>query len=273
MKTDEIVFKVPAIMGILNVTADSFYDGGRYMNRDCALERARQMVREGADIIDVGGESTRPGSSGVPLDEELRRVIPVISSISEELDIKISCDTSKPEVASQALQAGAHIINDVTGFSNPEMRSVAASHGAVVCVMHMQGTPRTMQESPSYIDVVSEIKDYLYMRAGLCEESGIDRSSIIIDPGIGFGKTLEHNLRILSNIGSFSGKYPVMIGASRKSFLENLFGDPPRQRLAGSLAAAGYTALNGVSILRVHDVIQTYQTVRLVKLLKEKTDE
>lgn len=258
-------------MGILNVTSDSFFDGGKYLNQGDAFKRACRMVEEGADIIDVGGESTRPGVGEVPAEKEIKRVIPVIEKIKKELNVKISCDTSKYEVAERALEAGADMINDVRGFRDPEMRRVACNSNAAICIMHMQGNPRTMQNNPVYKDVISEIKDFLYTQAEICKEDSINTDNIIIDPGIGFGKTLEHNLKILANIELFD-KYPVMVGASRKSFLEKLLNAPVEERLPGSLSAAAYCALKNVSILRVHDVKPTKDVVKAIKALKEKED-
>jgi len=262
----------PIIMGILNVTPDSFSDGGRYFNLENAVEKASQMVNDGADIIDVGGESSRPGAGAVTLEEELKRVIPVIKEISKNLKVKISCDTYKHEVAKEALEHGADMINDITGFRDTQMRKVAVDFNASICIMHMQGAPHTMQENPEYENVLRQVKDFLYQQARICQEEGIDPDKIIIDPGIGFGKTLEHNIEILANIEYFSGKYPIMIGASRKSFIEKILGEPilPDKRLSGSLAVATYCCLKDVSILRVHDVKETRDVIKVTKSLKEQ---
>jgi dihydropteroate synthase len=256
-------------MGILNVTPDSFFDGGKYFNPKDALERARLMIQQGADIIDVGGESTRPGSSEVPIEEEINRVSTIIKQIKDNFSVKVSCDTSKPEVAAEAVASGADMINDVRGFRDPLMRKVAAETGAFVCIMHMRGNPDTMQNKPHYSDVLAEIKDFLYNQARVCEEDGIAPENIFIDPGIGFGKTLEHNLKILANADYFNEKYPVLIGASRKSFLDKLLGIPVEERLPGSLAVAGFCVLKNVSILRVHDVKETKEVIEVIRALKE----
>ncbi|MBN2406912.1 MAG: dihydropteroate synthase [Elusimicrobia bacterium] len=273
MKIRDITRGRAAVMGILNVTEDSFYDGGKYLEQGPAAARAREMLAEGADIIDVGGESTRPGARGISGEEEISRVIPVIDMIAGETGAKISCDTSKRRVAEEALKHGAVMINDVTGFADPGMRKTAAAYDAAVCIMHMRGTPRDMQDDPSYEDVLPEIRDFLYERAALCEGDGISPENIMIDPGIGFGKTLEHNLKILANIEYFCGRYPVMIGASRKSFLQMLLGIPKQERLSGSVAAAVYSAMGGASVLRVHDVKETKEALRLVEALREKRNE
>jgi dihydropteroate synthase len=272
MKIYEITSGRPAVMGILNVTSDSFSDGGDYLNTERAFERACRMAEEGADIIDVGGESTRPGALKVSAAEELDRVIPVIKKINSELDTKISCDTSKAEVAREAAAAGAVILNDVTGFTDPAMRKVAADTDAAICIMHMQGDPETMQNNPVYEDVLAEIREFLNTQAELCAEEGIDPENIIVDPGIGFGKTLEHNLKLLANIESVSSGYPVLVGASRKSFLGMLMKEsrPPDKRLAGSLAVASYTAVKGVSILRVHDVLETREALDVIQNIMER---
>ncbi|MFH1414534.1 MAG: dihydropteroate synthase [Elusimicrobiota bacterium] len=263
----------PVIMGILNVTPDSFYDGGKYSDSSKALDRARRMADEGAEIIDIGGESTRPGAEEVSLQKELDRVIPLIEDLRKELDISISCDTSKSAVAREALNAGADIINDVTGFTDPVMRKTVAEKGKTACIMHMLGDSRTMQESPVYSDVLSEIKEFLYEQARVCEKEGIAPGNIIVDPGIGFGKTLEHNIKILANADYFAEKYPVLIGASRKSFIGNLLDRPVEDRLAGSIAVAAYAALKNTAVLRVHDVKATRDAVMMIKALKEKEDE
>ncbi|MFC2061427.1 dihydropteroate synthase [Elusimicrobiota bacterium] len=273
MKISELPNNPSAIMGILNITPDSFYDGGKFIDPDHALKQAEEMAGQGADIIDIGGESTRPGSGEISVEEELARVIPVIKKIKEKLNIKISCDTSKHQVARKALESGAEMVNNVTGFIDPEMRKAASDFDAAVCIMHMKGTPRSMQNSPDYDDVLEEIRNFLYRQAELCEDEGISGDNIIIDPGIGFGKTLEHNVKILANLEYFSGRYPVMIGASRKSFLGMLLGTPVEERLPGSLAVAAHCVEKDVRVIRVHDVKETKETVDLIKTLKEKENE
>jgi len=255
---------LPLVMGILNITPDSFYDGGRYIKREDAEAGIKKMVDEGADIIDVGGMSTRPGSKPVSVEQEWDRVIPLIEFISKNYGVLISVDTYRSQVAAGAVRAGAHIINDISALTmDPGMAQVASSTGASVVLMHMQGTPENMQEDPRYEDVVDEIYGFLLHRAELASGSGISEDKIIIDPGIGFGKTPEHNLIILNKIREFSYMgYPVLVGASRKSFLGKLPGLDAGERLEGSLAAAVWSAVNGVNILRVHDVAETVRAVR-----------
>lgn len=274
MKISDIKSK-PMIMGILNITPDSFSDGGKYYTLKDAMKRVEEMLSEGAEIIDVGGESTRPGSDRVSLEEELRRVIPLIRNIKQNFDLPVSCDTSKWEVAREALNSGADMLNNVTGFTDPRMRQVAKDFSSMICIMHMRGTPRTMQDNPVYNDVVADIKSFLYQQSMICEEEGILHNNIVVDPGIGFGKRLEDNLKIIANIKEFAEDYPVMLGASRKSFIENALGvdSKPSERITGSLAVAGYAALEGVSILRVHDVKETKQITEITNLIKEKKSE
>lgn len=249
----------PLIMGVLNVTPDSFYDGGRYSAREAAISRAREMLDEGADIIDVGGESTRPGSSGVSVDEEIARVVPAIEYIVSRFSATVSVDTSKPEVAEAAVAAGAAIINDVTacGLSEGRMSDVAASSGAGLILMHMKGAPSSMQTGViEYGDVVSEIKEYLADRVRFAVSRGVAPENIAVDPGIGFGKTPAHNMDIIRRLGEFAGVgRPVLVGASRKSFLGRIKGmENPDDRLFGTLAAHLAAVSNGASIIRVHDV-------------------
>lgn len=250
-------------MGVLNVTPDSFSDRGSHLEPEAAVARGLQMAHEGSDLIDVGGESTRPGADPVAVDEELRRVLPAIRSLSAG-GIPTSIDTSKPEVAAEAIRAGASVINDVTGFRDPSMREVAARTGAAICIMHMRGDPRTMQENPRYKDVVSEVRSYLSAQADACMAAGIERANIWIDPGIGFGKTVRHNLALLANLPTLANLgYPVLIGASRKSFIGKLtHQDDPGERLGGSIAAALFAASRGARIVRVHDVKETVQALK-----------
>jgi dihydropteroate synthase len=248
----------PVVMGVLNVTADSFSDGGRFRKPDAALEHARRMVAEGAAIIDVGGESTRPGAAPVSLQEELDRVLPIIEALHGEVDAIISVDTMKPEVMSAAVAAGAGFINDVQALHAPGALQVAAASGAAVCLMHMQGTPATMQTEPHYEDVVAEVESFLLERVAACRDAGIARERIALDPGFGFGKTLEHNLALLAGLPRLAAAgYPLLVGLSRKSMLAKITGRPVEQRLAGSLALATIAALRGAHITRCHDVAET----------------
>lgn len=255
----------PLIMGVLNATPDSFYDGGRYNSHESAVERIEKMIDEGADIIDIGGLSSRPGSKPVSPEEELKRTIPLIKYIHDNFSILISIDTYRSEVASKAVSAGAHIINDISAFTmDGNMASVASKSGAAVVLMHMQGTPEDMQDDPQYINVVDEVYEYLDKRASYAVKSGISADKIIIDPGIGFGKTLDHNLAILNKIRELTLLgFPVLVGASRKSFIGKVLDLPAEERLEGSLTAAVWAAINGASILRVHDVAATARAVKM----------
>jgi len=254
-------------MGVLNVTPDSFYDKGRFFSQKKAVKHALDMEREGADIIDVGGESTRPGAADVNADEELRRVIPVIRAISKKLKVAISIDTRKAKVADAALRAGASMVNDVSALrEDPRMAGVVAKHRAGIILMHMKGEPKDMQAGPEYTDVVKDIIRSLKVSIALAKRSGIKDDKIIIDPGIGFGKTVEHNLEILRGFKSFKKLgYPLCVGASRKSFIGKILGsEDPEDRLAGSLAAAAIAAINGADIIRAHDVGLTRQALKIV---------
>ncbi|MBI2915520.1 MAG: dihydropteroate synthase [Elusimicrobia bacterium] len=264
------------IMGILNLTPDSFYDGGRYGSVESACRRAEEMVQEGADILDLGGESTRPGSQPVSAEEELSRVLPVVKKISKRYPrVPISVDTQKSEVARQSLQEGASIINDISALrSDPGMADVLRQYRAQVLLMHMRGSPRTMQQSPRYKNVVREVKSFLSQRVRWAVEQGISESRIWIDPGIGFGKTLRHNLGILRDLKSFlSLKLPLVVGCSRKSFIGGILGEkkfplPAEERLEGSLAAACWSYWQGVSILRVHDVGSTKKMIQVLSAVQ-----
>lgn len=242
------------LMGVLNVTPDSFSDGGHFFDQDRAVERGEQMVTDGADFIDVGGESTRPGSDPVPLDEELRRVIPVIRRLTKRLPVPVSIDTYKPEVARAALDEGASIVNDITALtSSPEMGELIADRKASVILMHMQGTPRTMQKNPTYDDVVDDVISFLRSRIRIARDLGIRQ--VVADPGIGFGKTLEHNLELLKRLDEFGNlDVPVLIGVSRKSFLGAILDLPAAERIEGTAAAVTASILKGASVIRVHDV-------------------
>lgn len=254
------------VMGILNVTPDSFHDGGLYLSAEAAVNRAREMAAAGAGIIDVGGESTRPGAAKVSLDEELARVIPVIEAIRRDPGIPISIDTSKAEVAEAALQAGAAMINDVTALrGDPGMAATAARHGCPVCLMHMLGEPATMQQDPHYDDVIGEISAFFRDRIEWAGEQGIRRENIILDPGIGFGKKLEHNLAIIRDFGKFRDlSQPLLIGASRKSFIGAVMEDAGTgSRLAGTIAVNVLAWQGGARIFRVHDVAENYQALKV----------
>lgn len=246
----------PRLMGIVNVTPDSFSDGDLFLDPSLAAEQALRLVEEGADILDVGGESTRPGAQPVSEEEEFRRVLPVIKRIAGQTSVPISIDTTKAEVARRALDAGAVIVNDVSGLAfDPQMPAVCARSGAGVVCMHMQGTPQTMQLAPHYDDVLGEISLYLVGRLDFLEENGIPRERVVVDPGIGFGKTAAHNLEILRNVGRLrSLGRPLLIGHSRKGFLKSLLGRPVDERLAGTLGVAIALAEQGTDLLRVHDL-------------------
>jgi dihydropteroate synthase len=264
----ELDLTTPIVMGILNVTPDSFSDGGQYTELSEALAQAAQMVTDGAKIIDVGGESTRPGAAEVSLNEELERVIPIIALIAEHLDVAISVDTSKPEVMRQAVAAGAHIINDVRALQEEGALTAAAELAVPVCIMHMQGQPINMQNSPLYSDVIDEVYAFLQQRIEACINAGIKRENIIIDPGFGFGKTLEQNYQLLAQVEQFHQlELPLLIGLSRKSMIGNLLQREPTQRLAGSLACATIAASKGAQILRVHDVRETADALAIVQQL------
>ncbi len=252
------------IVGVLNVTPDSFSDGGVYFNSvESALAQAVRMAKDGADIIDVGGESSRPGSEPVSEEEELRRVIPVIERIAKEVALPISIDTYKPGVAKAALAAGAKIVNDIGGLRDPEMRKAAADAYAPVILMHMQGEPKTMQAHPHYQDVVLDIKEFFKTQIALAQKGGI--TELILDPGLGFGKTLEHNLIILKRLHEFSDLgFPILVGPSRKAFIGALTGNlPAAERLEGTLAAVVAARLNGASYVRVHDVRECYRALQI----------
>jgi dihydropteroate synthase len=253
-------------MGVLNVTPDSFYDGGKFFDSVSAIFRAERMFAEGADIIDIGGESTRPGAEPVTLDEELRRVIPVIEAVRKRLPIAISIDTYKSEVARKALDAGADMVNDISGLQfDPEMAGLVASRGVPIVLMHIQGTPRTMQLDPHYENVVEDVILALGESIKKAESHGISGNRIVVDPGIGFGKTSKDNLLILKHLGEFKrlGK-PIQIGVSRKSFIGRVLDLPEGERLEGSLAAAAAAILLGADIVRTHDVKETVRAARLI---------
>ena len=255
-------------MGVLNVTPDSFSDGGRFVRLDAAVARGIEMAQEGAAIIDVGGESTRPGSRPVDLREELRRVIPVIARLRDQTPAILSVDTSKPEVMHAAAAAGAAMINDVRALREPGALEAAAITGCAVCLMHMLGEPRTMQEAPQYRDVVAEVRQFLERRVAACLSAGLPAERIVLDPGFGFGKTLEHNLELLRHLGELPvAGLPLLAGLSRKSMVGALTGRPADDRVHGSVALAVVAALNGARILRVHDVAATVDALKVVAAL------
>jgi len=253
----------PVIMGVLNVTPDSFSDGGRYLHADAAVDHAVRMVDEGAAIIDVGGESTRPGAEPVPVDEEIRRVVPVIERLRDATSAVLSVDTSKPEVMRAAADAGAGLINDVRALAEPGALNAVISTRCAVCLMHMQGDPRSMQRAPSYGDVVKEVKSFLDERVRRCYEAGLAAARIAIDPGFGFGKTLEHNLELLRGLRELTTGPPVMVGLSRKSIVGRLTGRSPADRVYGSVALAVVAVLNGARIVRAHDVAATVDAIKV----------
>jgi dihydropteroate synthase len=256
---------VPRVMGILNVTPDSFSDGGRFVDTAAAVARARAMVEEGAAIIDVGGESTRPGAVAATVQEELDRVLPVIGALVAELPVPVSVDTGKPEVMRAAVAAGAGMINDVYALRQPGALAAAAALGVPVCLMHMQGEPRTMQQAPHYDDVVAEVAGFLADRVAACVEAGISRSRLLLDPGFGFGKSLEHNLALLRHLPDLlAPDLPLLVGMSRKSMIGAVLDAPLAGRLHGSVAAATLAAWLGASIVRVHDVGPTVEALKIV---------
>jgi dihydropteroate synthase len=264
------------VMGILNVTPDSFSDGGRFMNPELALERAEQMIAEGADLLDIGGESTRPKAVPVTEDEEIRRVVPVVERLAGRNKVPISIDTMKPGVARRALEAGACIVNDIAAnVSAPEMWEVIAAAKAGYVLMHMQGTPQTMQEKPSYTDVVAEVGAFFDEKLRCLQEAGIAAEQVVLDVGIGFGKTAEHNLRLLASLGKFTRwNRPLLLGVSRKSFIGRVTAQSEATaRLPGSLACACWTAREGVNIVRTHDVAATRQALRMTEAIIAQTDE
>ncbi len=257
-------FERTLIMGILNVTPDSFSDGGKYFGKEVAVQRALQMAEEGADIIDIGGESTRPGAEGIAPEEELRRVLSVIQEIVPSTDALISIDTRHWQVAKEALANGANLINDVSGLRQKEMMSLAAETGAPVILMHMLGEPKTMQASPYYEDVVGDLSLFFQERLDAAVAAGVKRDRVVLDPGLGFGKTLEHNLQILGRLREFKSLgQPILVGASRKNFIGKI-SESDEHRLEGGLAAASAAILNGANIVRVHDVKETVRAVRLI---------
>ena len=262
------------VMGIVNVTPDSFSDGGRFFDPALAVAHGLELVRQGADLLDVGGESSRPGADPISAADEMARVVPVIRGLARATNVPLSVDTAKAVVAEAALESGAHVVNDITALGDPDMAAVVRRHRAGVVLMHMQGTPQTMQIRPHYDDVIVEVVAFLQARLRAAVELGIDESSVVLDPGIGFGKTAQHNMRLLAHLSEL-GKLgrPVLLGVSRKGFLGRLLDQPVGDRLAASLAAACFAlTLDSAQILRVHDVAQTRDAVRVISALNAPTD-
>ena len=258
-------------MGILNITPDSFSDGGQYLTLDSALKRAHQMIEEGVDIIDIGGESTRPGSDPVSADEELKRVTPIIEALKKESDIAISIDTYKPQVMKAVIDMDVAMINDVYALSQPGAIDIIKESNVGICLMHMQGTPKTMQVNPQYTNVVSEVKLFLEARINHLTLEGIDKSRIILDPGFGFGKTFEHNIELLQHLELFQSiKFPLLVGLSRKSFIRKILNGDTDDHLSGSLSAAIFSVIKGAKILRVHDVKETKSALKIINVAQGK---
>ena len=264
--TKRLSLASPVVMGILNVTPDSFSDGGKFSSFELACQHADEMVAQGALIIDIGGESTRPGAADVSVEDELARVVPLVEYVAKHHDVWISVDTSKPEVMRQAVNAGAHLINDVRALLEPGALETAAQLNVPICLMHMQGAPRTMQSAPEYQDVIADVFKFLNERIQACLEAGIPRERLLIDPGFGFGKTLEHNYELLAKLERFEQfELPILIGLSRKSMIGNLLARPTSERLAGSLAGAMIAAQKGAHIIRVHDVPETVDMLKVLQ--------
>lgn len=258
-------------MGILNVTPDSFSDGGLFLSVSQSIDHAARMIAEGADIIDIGGESTRPGASAVSVNEELERVLPVINAISERFDVMISIDTSKAEVMEAAVRAGAGMINDVRALAAKEALQVAAKMTVPICLMHMQGQPKSMQDNPLYDDVVADVRGFLSKRVDACVEAGIDINRLILDPGFGFGKTQQQNFALLNHLECIrKDDLPILVGLSRKSIIEQTLGLDVGERTCASIALALLAVLNGANIVRVHDVKETIQAIRMAEAVLTK---
>ncbi|AUL96550.1 dihydropteroate synthase [Vibrio vulnificus] len=258
----------PVVMGILNVTPDSFSDGGQFNALDAALVQAERMIAAGVSIIDIGGESTRPGAPEVSLEEELKRVIPAIQAIRQKHDVWISIDTSKAEVMKQAIEAGADLINDVRALQEPGALAVAAKAQVPICLMHMQGQPRSMQHNPNYQDVLKEVGEFLEERVAACEEAGIAKELLILDPGFGFGKTIEHNYHLLAHLEAFHQLgLPILAGMSRKSMVFKLLNKKPAECMVASVTCATIAAMKGAQIIRVHDVEETVEAMRVIQMM------
>lgn len=256
----------PHVMGILNVTPDSFSDGGTHNTLVEAVKHANLMINAGATIIDIGGESTRPGAADVSVEEELARVIPTVEAIAQRFEVWISVDTSKPEVIRESARVGAHIINDIRSLTEPGALEAAAETGLPVCLMHMQGQPKTMQDAPKYADVFADVERFFIEHIVRCERAGIAKDKLLLDPGFGFGKNLSHNYELLARLGEFHHfGLPLLVGMSRKSMLGQLLNVGPNERLNGSLACAVIAAMQGAQIIRVHDVKETVEALRVVE--------
>lgn len=267
-RTGELRLDRTRVMGVLNVTPDSFSDGGQFFEADAAVRHGLEMVEQGADLLDIGGESTRPRSDSVPPEEEWRRVGPVIATLAHKTDVPLSIDTMKPEIAAKAVEAGAAIVNDVSGMRDPAMVRFVASTRVGVVVMHMLGNPKTMQEHPEYADVVGEVRTFLAERIAALVAAGADSAAIAVDPGIGFGKSLEHNLGLLRGLDSLVALgHPVVIGVSRKSFIGKLGAGEKGERLPASLVAAALAVARGAHVVRAHDVLETVRAMRVVDAL------
>ncbi len=260
---------VPCVMGILNVTPDSFSDGGCYQGADAALAQVARMVSEGAKIVDVGGESTRPGAEAVSLQQELERVVPVVEAIRREFDVVISVDTSTPEVMRESVKAGAGLINDVRSLQRPGALEVAASLGVPVCVMHMKGEPRVMQRDPSYEDVAAEVRNYLAAQVARCVAAGIAPENLLLDPGFGFGKSLTHNLELMARLEMISALgFPLLVGVSRKSMIGGVLDRPVQERVTGSAVAAAIAVMKGAAIVRAHDVRENVDAIKVAAAIR-----
>jgi len=267
-RTGEIVLDRTRVMGVLNVTPDSFSDGGRFFDSKAAIRRGLELIEQGADLLDIGGESTRPGSDPVTAEEEWRRIGPVVRGLSRKGDVPLSVDTMKPDVAGRAIEAGASIVNDVSGMQDPAMVRLVAERQVGAVVMHMLGNPKTMQEHPTYADVVQEVRSFLASRIRALKTAGVAADAIAIDPGVGFGKTPEHNLDLLRRLDRLVAMgHPVVVGVSRKSFIERLAGGGTGDRLPGSIAAATFAVGKGVHVVRVHDVLETVRAMRVANAL------
>lgn len=270
LRLGHLNLETPAVMGVLNVTPDSFSDGGRFMDRDMALRRAEAMAKAGAAVLDVGGESTRPGADAVDEQQELDRVIPVVEAVRQHIGLPISIDTSKPGVMRAAAAAGASLINDIRALREPGALDAATATGVPVCLMHMQGQPRTMQENPRYEDVTAEVAAFLRERLAACAGAGIGSGRLLIDPGFGFGKTVTHNVELLANLRQLADiGPPLLVGLSRKSSLGVLTGRAVGERLPASLAAAVVAVMNGASIVRAHDVTETVDAIKIAAAVVE----
>ena len=267
----ELALDRPLVMGIVNLTPDSFFDGGRHSDLNAAIAHAQRLVGEGADILDLGAESSRPGAETVSAEEELRRLLPVVEGLAD-FDVPISIDTAKPQVMRATIARGAAMVNDITALASPGALEAVADSDAAVCLMHMQGEPRTMQKNPVYADVISEVRNFLAARAEVCSTAGIARERIVVDPGFGFGKTVEHNCKLLAHLTAIASLgYPVLAGWSRKSSLGRITGRPAEERLPASLAAALLAVQRGAKILRVHDVAATRDVLAVLAAVEQNT--